>query len=413
MEFRKFYGEQLDSHGRQPRATATGDSHGRQPRATATGDGAGRRGRATGPGDGAGRRGRATGSNSTAQKRGAGITGPFVTTRTTRSFVIFDRHRRTGNIVTSVIIDSSDTDRATVLFVPPDTDVIIGIFATIVTIVTIVAVLVFVILVTIVATEIIVNSGIGVNLAIFGTDSLLALFGKIEITGLGHHFDTIVKSLSFGITDTIRAMVKFGKASTETLEVRRKFHSKRHNREIRQNRYLRHNRFPLLKLFVSRNIVSIQCRFEKSNGIPKILRGATRQPRATATGDSHGRQPRATATGDSHGRRGRATGPGDGAGRRGRATGPGDGAGRRGRATGPGDGEQLDSHGRRGRATGDSHGRQPRATAAGPGDGRQPRATGDSHGRHNRHYRPIRTHHTGSIQPAVSTSSANLIVRHD
>src|SRR5271166_4021696 len=76
MEFRKFYGEQLDSHGRrgatrQPRATgsnstATGDSHGRQPRAT-------------GPGDGAGRRGRATGSNSTAQKRGAGITGPFVT----------------------------------------------------------------------------------------------------------------------------------------------------------------------------------------------------------------------------------------------------------------------------------------------------------------------------------------------
>src|SRR5208337_447513 len=116
---------------------------GRQPRATATGDSHGRRGRATGPGDGAGRRGRATGSNSTAQKRGAGITGPFVTTRTTGSFVI---------------IDSSDTDRATVLFVPPDTDVIIGIFATIVTIVTIVAVLVFVILVTIVATEIIVNS---------------------------------------------------------------------------------------------------------------------------------------------------------------------------------------------------------------------------------------------------------------
>src|SRR5208337_3084055 len=285
---------------------------GRQPRATATGDSHGRRGRATGPGDGAGRRGRATGSNSTAQKRGAGITGPFVTTRTTGSFVI---------------IDSSDTDRATVLFVPPDTDVIIGIFATIVTIV---AVLVFVILVTIVATEIIVNSGIGVNLAIFGTDSLLALFGKIEITGLGHHFDTIVKSLSFGITDTIRAMVKFGKASTETLEVRRKFHSKRHNREIRQNRYLRHNRFPLLKLFVSRNIVSIQCRFEKSNGIPKILRGATRQPRATGSNS--------TATGDSHVRRGRATGPGDGAGRRGRATGPGDGAGRRGRATGPGDG---------------------------------------------------------------------------
>src|SRR5208283_4432449 len=100
-------------------------------------------------------------------------------------------------------------------------------------------------------------------------------------------------------------------------------------------------------LFVSRDIVSIQCRKTKSNGIPKILRGATRQPRATATGDSHGRQPRgatrqprgrATATGDSHGRQPRATGPGDGAGRRGRATGPGDGAGRRGRATGPGDG---------------------------------------------------------------------------
>src|SRR5271166_5835137 len=61
MEFRKFYGEQLDSHGRQPRATATGDSHGRRGRATATGDSHGRQPRATGPGDGAGRRGRATG----------------------------------------------------------------------------------------------------------------------------------------------------------------------------------------------------------------------------------------------------------------------------------------------------------------------------------------------------------------
>src|SRR5208283_2504777 len=190
----------------------------------------------------------------------------------------------------------------------------------------------------------------------------------------------IVKSLSFGITDAIRAMVKFGKASTETLEVRRKFHSKRHNREIRQNRYLRHNRFPLLKLFVSRNIVSIQCRFEKSNGIPKILRGATRQPRATgsnstATGDgeqldSHGRQPRATATGDS-----------DGAGRR--------GATRQPRATATGDGEQLDSHGRQPRATAtgdgeqlDSHGRQPRATATGDshGAGRRGRATGPGDG---------------------------------
>src|SRR5271166_2913385 len=65
-------------------------------------------------------------------------------------------------------------------------------------------------------------------------------------------------------------------------------------------------------------------------------RGATRQPRATATGDSHGEQL------DSHGRRATATGPGDshGAGRqpRGRATatGPGDshGAGRRATATG-------------------------------------------------------------------------------
>src|SRR5208337_976915 len=96
--------------------------------------------------------------------------------------------------------------------------------------------------------------------------------------------------------------------------------------------------FPLASLFVSRNIVSIQCRKTKSNGIPKILRGRATGSNSTATGDSHGRQPRATATGDSHGRRGRATGPGDGAGRRGRATGPGDGAGRRGRATGPGDG---------------------------------------------------------------------------
>src|SRR5208282_2763871 len=52
-----------DSHGRrgatrQPRATATGDPHGRQPRAPATGDSHGRRGRATGPRDGAGRRGK-------------------------------------------------------------------------------------------------------------------------------------------------------------------------------------------------------------------------------------------------------------------------------------------------------------------------------------------------------------------
>src|SRR5208283_5324013 len=98
-------------------------------------------------------------------------------------------------------------------------------------------------------------------------------------------------------------------------------------------------------LFVSRNIVSIQCRKTKSNGIPKILRGRATGSNSTATGDSHGRQPRATATGDSDGRQPRATGPGDGAqldshGRQPRATGPGDGAGRRGRATGPGDGRQ-------------------------------------------------------------------------
>src|SRR5208283_1450687 len=64
-------------------------------------------------------------------------------------------------------------------------------------------------------------------------------------------------------------------------------------------------------LFVSRNIVSIQCRKTKSNGIPKILRGRATGSNSTATGDSHGRratatgdgrQPRATATGDSHGR---------------------------------------------------------------------------------------------------------------
>src|SRR5208282_3742969 len=44
----------LDSHGagRRGRATGPGDGAGRQPRATATGDSHGRRGRATGPGDG-------------------------------------------------------------------------------------------------------------------------------------------------------------------------------------------------------------------------------------------------------------------------------------------------------------------------------------------------------------------------
>src|SRR5208283_3681029 len=99
-------------------------------------------------------------------------------------------------------------------------------------------------------------------------------------------------------------------------------------------------------LFVSRNIVSIQCRKTKSNGIPKILRGRATGSNSTATGpgDSHGRQPRATATGDSHGRQRREPATGDSHGRQ-----------PRGRATGPGDGEQLDSHGA---------GRQPRATGS-------------------------------------------------
>src|SRR5208282_2808781 len=89
-------------------------------------------------------------------------------------------------------------------------------------------------------------------------------------------------------------------------------------------------------LFVSRNIVSIQCRKTKSNGIPKILRGRATGSNSTATGDSHGagRQPRATGPGDGRQPRGRATGDSHGAGRRATATGPGDGRQPRGRATG-------------------------------------------------------------------------------
>src|SRR5208282_4347434 len=197
--------------------------------------------------------------------------------------------------------------------------------------------------------EIIGNSGIGVNLAIFGTDSLFALFGKIEIAGLGHHFDTIVKCLSFGITDTVGTIVKIGKASAETLKIIRKIHPKRHNRKIRENRYLRHNRNPLIKLFVSRN----NCKHTMQKREVKWNSENFTGSNSTATGDSHGRQPRATATGGGAGRRGRATGPGDGEGRQTRETDTGDRHGRQPRAT----------------ATGDSHGRQPRATATGDGAG--------------------------------------------
>src|SRR5208283_3134405 len=125
-------GEQLDSHGRQPRATATGDSHGRQPRATATGDGAGRRGRATatgpgagrrgratGPGDGAGRRGRATGPGDGAGGRGR-ATGPGDGAGR-RLDVTTGRDRKVDTITTSLIQGISQTELLTRMIDTRDT----------------------------------------------------------------------------------------------------------------------------------------------------------------------------------------------------------------------------------------------------------------------------------------------------
>src|SRR5208283_3066973 len=116
MEFRKFYGEQLDSHGRQPRATATGDSHGRRGRATGPGDGAGRRGRATGPGDSHGRQPRATGdggqprATATGDGRRATGDGGRGATRQPRATGPGDSHG--DGAVTTELIGKKVTNRA-------------------------------------------------------------------------------------------------------------------------------------------------------------------------------------------------------------------------------------------------------------------------------------------------------------